>query len=163
MPASRQIIRIDDDKCNGCGQCVGACKEGALELVLDLEPETAAEAGLVIGDAQGEHTKIGYRTRSGQLVVDRQHAGNGDFHPDFCKRHTTPPGMLLPLAGTDTIRLHVLLDRSSVEVFANDGQVCITDQLFPRAPYDQLAFYADGGSARITRCEGWTIQSTWPR
>ncbi len=29
----RQIIRIDEEKCNGCGQCAAACAEGAIQMV----------------------------------------------------------------------------------------------------------------------------------
>lgn len=29
----RQIIRIDEEKCNGCGACVPACVEGALRII----------------------------------------------------------------------------------------------------------------------------------
>lgn len=29
----REIIRIDEDRCNGCGACVPGCKEGALRII----------------------------------------------------------------------------------------------------------------------------------
>ena len=54
MRARRQIIRIDEEKCNGCGQCVIACAEGAIKIVdgkARLISETYCDGlGACIGD-----------------------------------------------------------------------------------------------------------------
>jgi len=33
MKTLRKIIEIDEELCDGCGQCIPSCAEGALEIV----------------------------------------------------------------------------------------------------------------------------------
>ena len=38
----RKIIKIDKEKCNGCGACASACHEGAIDII-DGKAELARE------------------------------------------------------------------------------------------------------------------------
>ena len=33
MTVTRKIIEIDDELCDGCGQCVPSCAEGAIQII----------------------------------------------------------------------------------------------------------------------------------
>jgi len=59
------------------------------------------------------------------------------------------------------VRLRVLVDWSSVEVFADEGQTVITDQIFPSASSDGVALFADGGTARVDSLKIRRLRSSW--
>lgn len=46
----RKIIRIDEDKCNGCGACAAACREGAIEMVNGIAKLTREDYCDGLGD-----------------------------------------------------------------------------------------------------------------
>ena len=48
------------------------------------------------------------------------------------------------------LRLTVLVDESSVEVFADGGRLVFTDLVFPRRDSRQIRLVADGGTAWLT-------------
>ena len=92
----------------------------------------------------GEYTNIGYAVKGGQLFVDRSNSGQADFSPNFTKIHTAN---MQPI--NQTIQLHIFVDRSSVEVFGNNGLVVMTDQIFPDADSLGLEGFADGGTVTM--------------
>ena len=70
---------------------------------------------------------------------------------------------LEPINGRITLR--VLLDRTSIEIFANDGVVSLSRCFLPdaKARIAPPTFFADGGEARVVSCEGFTLKSAWKK
>jgi fructan beta-fructosidase len=117
---------------------------------------TAREAGWKILAKDGTFTTIGYDRAKSVLFVDRTHSGDMAFSSHFPARTEAP----LKLNG-NTLRLNVVVDRNSVEVFADDGQVTITNLVFAPADSDNLEFYATGAKAGVVSGSLWKLKSTW--
>lgn len=61
----------------------------------------------------------------------------------------------------ETLRLHIFLDRSVVEVFAN-GWVCVTARVYPtRSDSLGLALYVDGGRVVLKSIDIWEVKTIW--
>ena len=60
--AVRQIIEIDEELCDGCGDCVSACAEGAIQLIdgkAKLVSDTYCDGlGVCLGDCHLGAIKI---------------------------------------------------------------------------------------------------------
>jgi levanbiose-producing levanase len=100
--------------------------------------------GLIVRGSADEKTgtRIVYDARRQTLTLDRADSGLTGFSPAFSKRHIVN----LPLVG-GALRLKVVIDRDSVEVFAHDGATVITDLVFPALEDDRVAVFADNGTA----------------
>jgi beta-fructofuranosidase len=59
------------------------------------------------------------------------------------------------------LRLHVFLDRSVIEVFANDV-TCLTERVYPTRPDSQgLRLGVSRGAARVRSLQVWELASIW--
>jgi levanase len=130
----------------------------ALELEAVLRVGTRGRTGLKVRTgAGGEETIIGYDAGSREVYVDRRASGADGFSRDFARDVQRAP--LPPRDGK--VRLRVLVDWSSVEVFGDRGQVVISDQIYPSADSDGVALFAEGAGAVVESLRAWPLRSIW--
>ncbi len=64
--------------------------------------------------------------------------------------------------GNKALRLRVLVDRTSIEVFANDGRLVMTSCFLPERDRPSLGIHTEGGPASITSLVVHRLRSAWP-
>jgi levanase/fructan beta-fructosidase len=98
----------------------------------------------------GSASAVGLRVRGVEIVYDRAARTLGSLG------QTAP---LEPAAGR--IRLRVLVDRTSIEVFADGGLVTLCSCFLPDPADRTLAAFARGGAGRIVRLSRYELASAW--
>ena len=110
--------------------------------------------GFKVRTGVDEETIIGYAAKSRSLFVDRGRSGEVDFSPNFTPIHTTA---MSPV--DDTIRLHIFVDRSSLELFGNDGLISFTERIFPREESLGVEFFVAGGQVQLNNLDIYNLDS----
>lgn len=103
--------------------------------------ENVCRFGVRVRVGRAEQTTISYDVNGQKLCVDRSQSGQVDFHERFAAVHSAP---LVPLDGL--IRLHIFIDASSLEVFANDGRLAFCEAIFPSQQSQGLELFVEGGT-----------------
>jgi sucrose-6-phosphate hydrolase SacC (GH32 family) len=125
------------------------------EYPLNGEPATACEAMAEI--TVGAASRFGFRIQTGAdesilvlydktahtLSVNRSHSGQADFHKDFGAMRT------VALPGGERVSLRILLDTNSVEVFAQDGRVVLSECIFGAGQAAHWTFFVAGGALTV--------------
>jgi sucrose-6-phosphate hydrolase SacC (GH32 family) len=111
-------------------------------------PGSAQEFGLILRGDGVQGTRVGIRPGEGTLFVDRRESGNTGFHESFPSFDTAP---IRETAGSYGLTIYV--DRCSVEVFAQGGQLTMTELIFPAETSAELSVYALGGTATISNLQ----------
>ena len=136
----------------------------AMEIEATIEPGDAREVGLyVLRSPDGaERTRISLypqdnrRFDTSSLQID---ISEGSVNPDVFAR--TPETGPIKMAQGEPLHLRVFVDRSIVEVFANDQQ-CLTVRVYPqREDSSGVSLFARGSSARLASFDMWQMGSIW--
>jgi fructan beta-fructosidase len=124
------------------------------ELMVEFENISAGEFGLNLCTGGNEKTVIGYNASKEELYVDRRNSGYDEFSKMF-------PGISKgPLKNrTKTIRLHIFVDKCSIEVFGNDGETTISSKIYPDSTSTGIDLFSNNGKVKVKSLELWELGS----
>ena len=118
------------------------------EIIADFEIGKAKEFGLEFGKGPGGGFKILYDVRAKKITL-RDPKGT-----ELLSQHL--------LAKRGRVKLHLLLDRSMLDVFGNDGLTWNCAFFKVEQPAQQgIELYAKGGDVKLVSLDIWPLKSIW--
>ena len=131
-------------------------QDDTYEMIAEFEVGSATEFGFKVRKGDLEETIVGYDTKSSQLFVNRTNSGNTQFSPFFPGEYRTS---LSPVR--NRIKLHLFVDRSSIEVFGNEGERVITSLIFPSPESRSVEIYVKNGNVKLKWMNIFHLKSVW--
>ena len=106
------------------------------EIVVDVK----GSMELTLSNAKGEQVVMNYDSQKQTFAMDRTKSGDMSFSEAF------PIVTVAPTHG-NMKQLRLFIDNSSIEAFAGDGKMAMTNLVFPSEPYNIIK--VNGGKATI--------------
>ena len=130
-----------------------SANDGVCEIVFDVDARKSGAVEIELSNSDGGKVVMMYDAVAHTLSFDRTKSGVVDFSQDF------PAVTVAPTFETDNrISLRIFIDRSSIEVFGNNGNFVMTNLVFPTIPYTRLSVSARGGNAKIENLQIYSIK-----
>ncbi|MDQ2720635.1 MAG: glycoside hydrolase family 32 protein [Bacteroidota bacterium] len=100
---------------------------------LDLNLKDLNDLSIIVSNDSGEKLIIGYEKKLNHYFIDRTLSGKVDFNEGFAAKRAAPR-----LSKTANMDFSIILDESSVELFADNGLSVMTEIFFPENPYNKI-------------------------
>ena len=153
----KELLRVSNVSVPEAIQAMHSAKASGdtLEIEAELAPADAKEIGFRLRKGGAEETDLGFTPEKREVFVDRSRSGEVSFAAEF------PGRQRATVRQSSRVKLHVFLDRSSVEVFVNDGEVVLTDRIYPSRGSDGIELYSDVGRGKVLSLSIWKLGAVW--
>lgn len=110
------------------------------KIKLDFSLNSEDNVLVTFDNKEGQKLLIGFDARTKKYFIDRTLAGVSGFEKGFAKKHTA-----LRISQNKVVKMSLILDVASVELFADDGLTVMTDIFFPSSLLNGLKISTIGG------------------
>lgn len=126
---------------------------GTYELEFVLTPENTNEFAFKLQNDKEENILFSFNTDKNMLVIDRSRSGQVDFSDNFARNTINAP-----LIKAKTYKIRLFVDKNSTEIFINDGELVLTNTIFPIKPYNSLSVATEQGKIRMENITIYNIK-----
>ena len=105
-------------------------KENVIPNRIDIKDAKTTDFEIVLSNTYNEKLIVGYHADKKQFYIDRTKAGVSNFNKGFAAVAIAPR-----LSNTTNMDLSIILDKTSIELFADGGLTVMTTLFFPTHPY----------------------------
>lgn len=105
---------------------------GKIELKLDATAKQ--KVGYLLSNDLGEQLEFGFDPEKQQFYIDRTKAGKSDFSEKFASHISYAPRF----SKDSEIQGSIILDKTSIELFWDNGLTVMTELFFPNAPFNKI-------------------------
>jgi len=114
-------------------------------LMIDIQDIEGSNLELTFSNSVNE--KVVIKIDDQNISFDRTQAGISDFEAGFPGVHHAKNLV------NQVTHIQIYLDKSSMELFINDGELVMTELVFPSEPYSQLETKGDIGKVQVFKVE----------
>lgn len=131
---------------------------GLIEIEVEFEciDENVLEFGLELYSNNEQKTIVGFDCNKREVFINRHYSGFTSFHPDFAEIHFSDN-----VQNNKTITFHIFIDSCSIEVFVNNGEIVMTDLIFPLAEKFYHYIYVKNGLVKVNSLNVYQLNSIW--
>jgi fructan beta-fructosidase len=116
----------------------------------------AERFGIILSNKKGEKIIIGYDNLNKVFFVDKTKNGWDSPAKEFAQINYAPY-----INSDDTLDIRLIIDKSSVELFAKDGLIVMTDQFFPSEEYSIVSLFTEHGEVELIDGQITKLSSIW--
>ncbi|WP_374951596.1 glycoside hydrolase family 32 protein [Mucilaginibacter sp.] len=151
---SAKTIKLDEKQLAGSNNIFSVIKQNLTQYKLKFRTDNLTGYAVTLANESGEKLILGFDKENNRYYLNRTNAGRNDFSKVFTGVAYAPRVDITPASDVELI-----VDASSIEMFADGGLSNLTGVFFPKKPFTRLSVSTNG--MELKDVEITPLKSIW--
>ena len=133
------------------------CCEKSFEIKAEIDFKQAEEITFALHKNKKQESLLKLNKKQNQIIINLENSGNTDFDETFLLEKEINYNF------KEKVKVNIFVDRSSIEVFIDGGELTITNLVFPNLDSKKIEIRSSGGIVLIDKLDIFKLKSIWQK